>query len=308
LPPCWKGQDGRAVVKIREWVGTFGRGEQARPVGQAPSPAGSATAQAKARATAGELLPEDRLAVLTALWGDGFIGPGGEEEALRLAKPLGLSSSHSLLHLGAGLGGGTRAIARASGAYVSGYELDPALARTATTAAQKAGMGKRAAVEVLDPGQPAIRQGYFHHALAQEVLWPLPDKQAVMASMVQAVKPGGQVMLTDLVRTEDDPDDGAWSAWAVLERTSPHLGTEKQIGRSMLALGLDIRIVEDVTQRHITQALAGWMNRVTILRRARPAPRQAALLVREAELWLRRCRLMQEGRMRMLRWHAIRVK
>ena len=51
------------MVKIREWVGTFGRGEQARPVGQAPSPAGSATAQAQARATAGELLPEDRLAV-----------------------------------------------------------------------------------------------------------------------------------------------------------------------------------------------------------------------------------------------------
>ena len=24
--------------------------------------------------------------------------------------------------------------------------------------------------------------------------------------------------------------------------------------------------------------------------------------------WLRRCRLMQEGRIRMLRWHAIRVK
>jgi len=261
------------VVKIREWVGTFGRGEPARPAGQAPSSAVAAPAPAPARPAAAESVPEDRLAVLTALWGEGFIGPGGEEEALRLAKPLGLSASNSLLHLGAGLGGGTRAIARTSGAYVSGYELDPALARTATAAAQKAGLGKRAAVEALDPARPALRAGYFHHALAQEALWPLADKQAVLAGMVQAVKPGGQVMVTDLVRGEDDTDDAAWSAWAVLERTVPHLGTEKQIGRSMLALGLDIRIVEDVTQRHVTQALAAWMNRVTILRRTRPTPR-----------------------------------
>jgi ubiquinone/menaquinone biosynthesis C-methylase UbiE len=163
-------------------------------------------------------------------------------------------------------------------------------------------------VAALDPKLPGIRSAYFHHALAQEALWPLAEKQPVLAAMVQAVKPGGQLMVTDLVRTDNDPTDAAWTAWAVLERTTPHLGTERQIGRAMLGQGLDIRIVEDITQRHITQALAAWMNRVTILRRAKPTPRQAALLVREAELWLRRCRLMQEGRMRMLRWHAIRVK
>jgi cyclopropane fatty-acyl-phospholipid synthase-like methyltransferase len=308
------------VLKIREWVGAFGRGQgdqASGPAAAAPrSPASVPTPLPSPQAAKGpanqarpaEITLEDRLAVLTALWGEGFIGPGGEEEAMRLAKPLGLTSSNSLLHLGAGLGGGTRAIARASGAYVSGYELDAALAQTASAAAQKAGMAKRAAVDPLDPKLPGIRAGYFHHALAQEAFWPLADKQPVLASMVQGVKPGGQLMLTDLVRTENDPTDAAWTAWAVLERAAPHLGTERQMGRAMLAQGLDIRIVEDVTQRHVTQALAAWMNRVTILRRAKPTPRQAALLVREAELWLRRCRLMQEGRMRMLRWHAIRVK
>lgn len=299
------------VVKIREWVGAFGRGQGEESAAVPAAHAASAAAKpgpAPAAARPAEITLEDRLAVLTALWGDGFIGPGGEEEALRLAKPLGLSSSHSLLHLGAGLGGGTRAIARSSGAYVTGFDLDPGLVEAASAAAQKAGMARRAAIERLDPKLPAIRAGYFHHALVQEAFWPLDDKQPVLAAMVQGVKPGGQLMLTDLVRAENDPTDAAWSAWAVLERASPHLGTEKQMGRAMLGQGLDIRIVEDVTQRHVTQALAAWMNRVTILRRTRPTPRQAALLVREAELWLRRCRLMQEGRIRMLRWHAIRVK
>lgn len=304
------------LLKLREWVGAFG-GRQGDGSGAGPlrgadrSGAGAkpaATAPPPGAARSAEQTLEDRLAVLTALWGEGHVGPGGEEEALRLAKPLGLSGSHSLLHLGAGLGGGTRAIAKTSGAYVTGYELDATLAQAAAAAATRAGLAKRAAVQPLDAKLPGFRTGYFHHALAQEALWPLEDKQPVLGSLVQAVKLGGQLMLTDLVRTDGDADDAAWTAWSVLERARPHLGTEKSLGKAMLSMGLDIRIVEDVSQRHINQALTAWMNRVTALRRGRPTPRQAALLVREAELWLRRCRLMQEGRMRMLRWHAIRVK
>ncbi len=289
--------------KIIEWVGAFGP----RPAEQA-APRGPATPVPSAAATAANDALADRLAVLSGLWGDGFMGPGGEEEVLRLTKPLGLSSSHSVLHLGAGLGGGTRAIARTSGAYITGYERDGALIDTANAAATKAGLSRRAAVLKLDPEAPSIRPGYFHHAVAQEALWPLSDIRPVLGAMVDGVKPGGQMMLTDLVRAEDDPADAAWNAWAVLERAPPHPGTEKSISRALLGHGLDVRVVEDITQRHVTHALGAWMNRVSLMRRARPSPRQAAELVREAELWLRRCRLMQEGRIRMLRWHAIRVK
>lgn len=305
------------LLKIREWMGSFaGAVRDTRTAPGAGPLRGAARAPVRATPVAAAADPgpgameafEDRLAVLTALWGEGFTCPGGEEEVLRLTKPLGLSPSHSVLHLGAGLGGGTRVIAKSSGAYVSGFEVDPELAKAAGEAAARAGMAKRAGVHAFDPANPGFRPGYFHHAFVHEALWTLPDKQPVLGSMVQAVKLGGQIMIADLVRAENDPNDPAWSAWAVLERRPPSLPTEKGIGRTLLSMGLDIRIVEDVTQRHINQALAGWMNRVTALRRSKPAPRQAALLVREAELWLRRCRLMQEGRMRMLRWHAIRVK
>lgn len=294
-----------AQNKVIEWVGALGQRDAGRRTPAppaAPPPAAPPPAPALAEALAA------RLAVLCGLWGEGFTGPGGEEEALRLAKPLGLSGSHSVLHLGAGLGGGTRVIARSSGAYVTGFEADAALAEAANAAALKAGLGKRAAVLALDARQPAIRPGYFHHALGQEALWPLADKEPVLAALVAGVKPGGQLMLTDLVRAEDDPADAAWNAWAVLERAAPHPASERAMGRALAAQGLDIRVVEDITQRHVTQALGAWMHRVALMRNARPSPRQAAELVREAELWLRRCRLMQEGRIRLLRWHAIRLK
>lgn len=269
--------------------------------------AGSA-APAGAKAAGEGPWPKDRLSILAQLWGEGFIGPGGEDEALRLTKPMGLSASHSVLHVGVGLGGGQRAIAKASGAWVTGYDADAALVALAQEAATRAGMAKKAPTNLLDPALPAFRQNYFHHAVAQEALWTLAKKDPVLAGMVQAVKVGGNLMLTDLVRAEADPSDSAWAAWSMLERGQPHLGTEAEMGRALSRLGLDIRIVEDVSNRQVNQTLTGWMGLLTGLRAHRPPPRQAAHLVREAELWLRRVRLMQDGRIRLLRWHAIRVK
>jgi hypothetical protein len=43
--------------------------------------------------------PSARIGVVEALWGEGFLFPGGREETLRLAKPLGLSDASSLLLL-----------------------------------------------------------------------------------------------------------------------------------------------------------------------------------------------------------------
>jgi len=44
---------------------------------------------------------------------------------------------------------------------------------------------------------------------------------------------------------------------------------------------------------------------VRTMRTDKPTPARAALLVREAELWLLRSRLIREGQLRLVRWHAI---
>jgi hypothetical protein len=37
----------------------------------------------------------------------------------------------------------------------------------------------------------------------------------------------------------------------------------------------------------------------------RPTLQQTALIVREAELWMARVRLMRAGKLRLVRWHAM---
>ena len=70
-------------------------------------------------------------------------------------------------------------------------------------------------------------------------------------------------------------------------------------------LGFDVRIVEDISHRHLQDVLAGWLTAIRVMQQRRPTLRQLALVVREAELWLARCRLLQDGRLRLVRWHAI---
>ncbi len=60
--------------------------------------------------------PSARIGVAEALWGQGFLFPGGGAEVLRLTAPLGLSAASSLLLIGAGSGGPSRVHRRPSSA------------------------------------------------------------------------------------------------------------------------------------------------------------------------------------------------
>src|SRR6516164_9551183 len=68
--------------------------------------------------------PTARISVAEALWGEGFLFPGGSEETVRLAKPLGVSAAASLLLIGAGSGGPPRCMATEFGVWVTGYEAN----------------------------------------------------------------------------------------------------------------------------------------------------------------------------------------
>lgn len=254
-----------------------------------------------------ERWPETRLKVLGAIWGEGFLGPGGIEETLTLAKPLGLNETHSVINLGAGLGGATRALAAASGAWVTGYEADPALAAAAQALSEKHKVEKKAEIRPLDLAAPQIRKGYYHHGLALEALWRIPDKAAMIAALVGAVKPQGQVVLTDLALGAPSPSaERSFAAWARLEGATPCLTGEKTMTAMLAKEGLDVRICEEITPRHIAQTIASWAGFVEELKRDRPARPFAARVVEEAERCMRRVELLRTGRLRLLRWHAIR--
>ena len=249
--------------------------------------------------------PTARISVAEALWGEGFLFPGGHDEALRLATPLGLSAASSLMFVGAGTGGAPRSITTELGVWVTGYECNARLVEVANERSARAGLGKRARVELWEPSTPKFPAHYFHHAIAIEPLHGAP-MEPMLAAVAAALKPSGQLVLIEAVADKPlDPSETAVAHWAQLERRPADVPTELGVGKTLADLGFDVRIAEDISGRHIHQALDGWGAAVRALEGARPTMHHLSLIVQEAELWLARLRLMREARLRLVRWHAI---
>lgn len=244
------------------------------------------------------------LALRHDLCGEGFLFPDGAEEVVRLARPLGLSDAASVALLGAGSGGPVTAITTAFGAWVSGFEADPALLAVAIEHCRRGGHGKRISVAPWQPAAPELPRAHFHHALSLFALAGAAPK-SVLAALALALRPRGQLVLLDLVAAPDLEPDASFANWARLEARPPHLPMEREITGLLGALGCDVRVAEDVSERHVEAIIAAWRALVRPLASARPPLARAKLLVAEAERWLLRVRLLQAGRIRLIRWHAI---
>jgi len=249
--------------------------------------------------------PSARIGVAEALWGQGFLFPGGGAEVLRLTAPLGLSAASSLLLIGAGSGGPSRCIAAEFGVWVTGYEANKRLVDLANERSERAGMGRRAQVEIWDTLKPKFPRRYFHHGMAIEMLHGAkPDK--VLTAVALALKPGAQFVLLETVADAPlDPADPVVATWARLDHRSADLPSEPEITNVLGRLKFDVRIVEDVSRRHMQSAMQGWRIAVEAMAGAPPAMRQIGMMVHEAELWTARFRLMRDGKLRLARWHAI---
>lgn len=312
--------------KVKEWRGDAGL----RPVTPARPPPPAVAVAAVAAAAASPLpaapshwaeignrarpapeqrparWPAGRLAAVEALWGPGFNGPGGAPETLRLCKPIGLSSQSTLLLLGGGLGGPAEAINSASGAWVDSFEADPELAAVAETRRKLHPGANHLAVRAWDRENPAFRQRSANHALALEAARGAAVAP-VLEGLAAALRPQGQIVLTELVTDTAVPDgDREFNAWCRLENRLPDLPRAATITDALAKLRFDVRVIEDVSDRHIATTLSGWRAALREMSSGpKPTPAAAAFIVTEAELWLLRIRLMRRLGLRLLRWHAI---
>ena len=129
----------------------------------------------------------------------------------------------------------------------------------------------------------------------------------LLDGLARALRPGGQLVLIELTATTPlNPADPAVSRWSALEKRDPaNMVSGVSVTRMLGRVGLDVRISEDISDRHMEHAMLGWRIMLRDLRDQKPTPHEALQLVAEAELWLLRRRLIRDGRLRMMRWQAI---
>lgn len=248
--------------------------------------------------------PLDAATLAQWLWGAGFHIPGDEEYVLGLVKPFALNPAMSMLYIGAGLGGGARAIATEYATYVTALEADAALVRRGMEMSTLQGMQKRAPVTVYDPETLELRSHSFDCILARQCTYTLAGKERFLKSLVAALKPHGHLSITDYV-VAPGASGGALEAWQRQQPHPAHLWTAQQYGDCIRRLGLDSRVAEDTTAKIRQLILNGWAQMIaTIDLSGLPKP-HLLTIVDEAERWVRTLAAMDAGALRTYRFHAL---
>ncbi|RMB12646.1 SAM-dependent methyltransferase [Eilatimonas milleporae] len=239
------------------------------------------------------------------VWGEGFCGPGGPEYIIALSKLLALSPEMSMLQIGASLGGPARVLADRFGVWITGYEESLTLVEKGTQMSKMAGLEKKAALEHYNTRDFKGFDRKYDRAFAKEALFTIQDKRGMIEHIEDKLKPGGLFLMTDYVLGSDAAlARDSYREWKMGERLKPYMATADEIVDMMKAVRMQVRVSEDISSSYvdmINQAWAGADIVATKLAKEKNGPQLVQVLMREAEFWTRRKKLLESGDLKLWR-------
>lgn len=148
--------------------------------------------------------PPRLIAMLEAIWGEGFLSPGGPDEVARVIGSHDLTGA-SVLDIGCGAGGIDIALVRTHGAgYVTGIDVEDPVLTHARAHVDRAGLSSRIGLVKVAPGPLPFPPGTFDVVFSKDSIIHIPDKHALMAEVFRVLKPGGWFLASDwLIGTEE---------------------------------------------------------------------------------------------------------
>ena len=134
---------------------------------------------------------------LEALWGDGWLSPGGPDEVDRVLDDVEIAGK-SVLDIGCGSGGVTLHILRKhDAAHVTGFDVEAPVIRHAIDRAALMGETSRASFVQAPPGPLPFGDASFDIVFSKDAILHVPDKDALFAEIFRVLKPGGTFAASD---------------------------------------------------------------------------------------------------------------
>jgi SAM-dependent methyltransferase len=149
---------------------------------------------------------DDTIRFLEALWGDGYLSPGGPEEVDRVVEGLSLEGK-AILDIGCGSGGITLHLVERHGAgHATGFDVELPVVEAARRRAENRGLSDRATFVHAPPGALPFADRTFDMVFSKDALLHVPDKDALFAEIFRVLKPGGHFCVSDIVATGELPE------------------------------------------------------------------------------------------------------
>ena len=185
----------------------------------------------------GELYHSRAVAMLQAVWGEGFLSPGGSEEVARVVGGADLSGL-SVLDIGCGAGGIDRALVQAHGAgYVTGIDVEDTVLVSARALVARAGLDARIGLAKVAPGPLPFPPGSFDVVFSKDSIVHIPDKHALMREVFRVLKPGGRFIASDWLIGHDGPPSAEMAAYIEAEGLNFGMASAARYADAMRSAG-----------------------------------------------------------------------
>ena len=155
--------------------------------------------------------------MLQAIWGEGFLSPGGPEEVGRLVGDADLGG-RSILDIGCGAGGIDIALVRNHGAgYVTGIDVEDTVLACARALVARESLGARIGLLKVAAGPLPFPPGTFDVVFSKDSIVHIADKHALMREVFRVLKPGGRFIASDWLIGHDGAPSPAMAAYIAAE-------------------------------------------------------------------------------------------
>lgn len=188
---------------------------------------------------------DNLMALLEALWGEGFMSPGGTDEVDRYLNGVDLRDL-TVLDIGCGLGGiDIHLIKQHQVAKVTGIDIEQWLIDRCDGLAQQHGIGDRCEFLCVEPGPLPFADASFQAITSKDSIIHITDKHALAADVFRVLEPGGWFAASDWLAGYEDQPSVEMQAYLEAEGLDFGLASANTYANALKAAGfVDIEIVD----------------------------------------------------------------
>ena len=149
---------------------------------------------------------------LEAMWGNGYLSPGGPQEVDRIVSHLDFSGK-AVLDIGCGTGGITLYLASTRPlAKITGFDVEEPVIEAAKARAKSMGLEGKAHFVQAAPGRLPFDDQSMDVVFSKDALIHVHDKEAVFEDIFRVLKPGGHFAASDWLTSHDGEPSAAMKA------------------------------------------------------------------------------------------------
>ena len=182
---------------------------------------------------------ERAIRFLEALWGEGYLSPGGPEEVARIVADVDLAGK-SVLDIGCGSGGITLFLAKTyAPTQITGFDVEQPVIDAATSRAAAQGLSRVARFVRGSPGPLPFADASFDVVFSKDAMIHIADKEALFGEVYRVLKPGGRFAASDWLTSHDGEPSPEMKAYLAAEGLSFGMASPERYERALRGAGFD---------------------------------------------------------------------